>query len=549
MLYYGYETPDTDLSPGGGYPLAAWIWGHRLRVGQHWMEYLLEFLNVLAGFAYTLGQGIAGDVSPDAEYERFVRLGLRRFVFYDEKERNRHDIDNKAVQQIYAALEKRGQIGSTGTQQEKTLTLARTLLRAFSAVEEQRSWYAKSLFPVHHSLLFWQGDRNNKKNIHPDQPDTTVTLTKRNFYARGGEIYYLILSAGTKHTPERRALIANQMKALLNNHYSALGNLAQWIDTTWQQCLNGDAPLEQGTQGKCGTLGWIPEPDSPLYVTIAEDVATLLQTERDPIETLDLLAHLIGFHLTCYIYHHAKPDSFDDHHPLLLIDALEGADGGVIRQLSATLFREQEVLITQRGQQYVAQVIQEWSQQSENHNIHSLASDLWAKAQTHFNKKTQPAWVDHMQQKLDNGNLSYAGFIEQFADTLFTKELKSDFDKNFVGVHRKLAKGVGFVAPKIGTGGRFVLGDTLLKALTLANISSDQTEMSYDMFLAQLYRRYGLIIGQQEVGQSGLFERQPIDREYYKRNAEALLEKMKRAGLAIEYSDATAMVNLGIQQA
>jgi len=41
-----------------GYPLAAWIWGHRLRLGQHWMEYLLEFLNVLAGFDYELGQGV-----------------------------------------------------------------------------------------------------------------------------------------------------------------------------------------------------------------------------------------------------------------------------------------------------------------------------------------------------------------------------------------------------------------------------------------------------------------------------------------------------------
>jgi len=38
-----------------------------------------------------------------------------------------------------------------------------------------------------------------------------------------------------------------------------------------------------------------------------------------------------------------------------------------------------------------------------------------------------------------------------------------DFRKNFVGVHRKLAKAVGFVAPRKGLGTRFVLGDTCSK--------------------------------------------------------------------------------------
>lgn len=541
MIYYGHDIPDTNAD---SYPLAAWIWGHRLRTGQHWMEYLLEFLNVLAGFEYTLGQGITIEAEPDAKYTRLVRLGLRRFIFYDEKERNRHDIDDAAIRQLSAALKQRVQSGGSDLPQEP-LSLTRALLRAFSAVEEQRSWYAKSLFPVHHNLLFWQADRNTAKHMHASQPDTTVTLTKRNFYARGGEIYYLILSAGTQHAPECRVHIADSLRALLNDHYGALGNLAETIEATWAQCVSGHGLPEQ-----TGTLGWIPQPDSPLYVTIAEDVATLLQTKRDPIETLDLLAHLIGFHLTCYIYHHARSGSTttDSPHPLLLIDALEGADGGVIRQCSTALFREQEVLIVQRGQQYVHQVVQLWSQQY-GIQTPSITTDIWLQAKSHFNmpRKELPAWVDRLQCQLDKGILDQTTFIEQFATILFTEELKPDFDKNFVGVHRKLAKGVGFVAPKKGTGERFVLGDTLLKALTLANVSVTRSEMPYGEFLRQLYQRYGLIVGRQEAGQSGLSERQRLDREYYKRNSDALLEKMKRAGLAVEYSDATAMVTISMR--
>jgi hypothetical protein len=66
--------------------------------------------------------------------------------------------------------------------------------------------------------------------------------------------------------------------------------------------------------------------------------------------------------------------------------------------------------------------------------------------------------------------------------------------------------------------------------------------MTCDEFLARLYQRYGLIVGSEEVRQSGLLDRRWINAEYYDRDKAALLEKMKHAGLAVEYSDATAAV-------
>ena len=86
-----------------------------------------------------------------------------------------------------------------------------------------------------------------------------------------------------------------------------------------------------------------------------------------------------------------------------------------------------------------------------------------------------------------------------------------------------------------------MLGDNLLKVLTLANLQPGE-EMSYPDFLAHLYQRYGLIASSEEARQSGLSDRQRINFEYYDRIKVALLEKMKHAGLAVEYSDATAMV-------
>ena len=548
MKRYGYIDRE-------GYPLAAWIWGHRLRIGQHWMEYLLEFLNVLAGFGYELGQGLEG--AARQEYVRFTRLGLRRFVFYDEREKTRHPYDEAAREQLLAALEQ--QIDTHDGDAQSGLELARSLLRAFSAVEEQRSWFAKSLFPAHHNFLFWEALRKGATKYKgrsvpagtpPQRLDADIAFDARNFFARGGELYYLMLSAGTENHADRRQRIARRLRSLLNEHNQALGLLAQIIDQAWQT-----EPASDNGHDRTGRLGWIPDPDCPLYVLIAEDVDAFLQVDLDPLETLDLLAHLIGFHLTLYIYHRTHPEATSTRHaegscrvvcrPALLIDAMEGADGGVIRRVSAALFREQEAYIIQKGRDYVRHQVEAWATGVTDGD---LAPRLDSEARAHFNlnalhkSSLEPFTrrVDMLWAQFNDGSLDRDAFIAGYAEAL-TDLLLRDFRKNFLGVHRKLSKSVGFVAPRKGPGARFVMGDNLLKALTLANISSD-AGVTYDEFLARLYERYGLVVGPAEAQEAGLLERQRINVEYYDRNRLSLLEKMKHAGLAVEYSDATAVV-------
>ena len=110
--------------------------------------------------------------------------------------------------------------GNTGTDKDP-LTLARTLLRSLSAVEESRSWFAKSLFPAHENLLFWEGLRKGATKFVGQRSadglpshllDEGITFDARNFFARGGEIYYLILSAGTRNNPARRQAIADRLR-------------------------------------------------------------------------------------------------------------------------------------------------------------------------------------------------------------------------------------------------------------------------------------------------------------------------------------------------
>lgn len=539
MQRYGHVEGNKDY-----YPLAAWVWGHRLRDGQNWMEYLLEFLNVLAGFEYELGQGInVGTTTPSTKqsYRKFTRLGLRRFVFYDEREKTRHPLDDEARRRLLDTLQTLV-VTNKSQATHDSLKLARSLLQAFTAVAAQRSWYAKSLFPAHHNLLFWEALRkgatkrtNTQQAMDSLAQADKISFSDRNFFARGGEIYYLILSAATEREPTRRRRIAENLRHLLHDHHQALGKLADLVEESWQgvQAQHNNGANGQEIQGE---LGWIPDPNAAFYTIIAQDVDTLLQAKLDSLEMLDLLAHLICFHLTLYIYHHAQNGA----RPLLLIDALDGADGGVIRRVSATCYKACEGQIVQRARNYVVDCVQSWSQQAPTPD---WIDHLWRETKSHFSLGTKDKdfvkVVNQLEEKYNQGILDKQGMLNSYNDLLL-KPLLDELNEHFLGVHRKLAKSIALVAPRKGGNERFVLGDTLLKTLTLANMPNPS--LTYDAFLVRLYERYGLVVGAEQAEQAGLFARHRINADSYNRNRSALLETMKRTGLAVEYSDATAMV-------
>ena len=193
------------------------------------------------------------------------------------------------------------------------------------------------------------------------------------------------------------------------------------------------------------------------------------------------------------------------------------------------------------GRHYVTRQVTTWAQESfpeyllsQAHRCFPLSKGVHKSTRDKYQKQE-----DALLEKLQRGEIDQTAFTTGYSN-LVAAFLLEDLRKEFLGVHRKLAKAIGFVAPRSGPGARFVLSDQLLKALTLANLGSDP--MIYDDFLDRLYERYGLVIGPNEARRSPLFDRHRINAEHYDRNRAALLDKMKHAGLVIEYSDATAVV-------
>jgi hypothetical protein len=131
--------------------------------------------------------------------------------------------------------------------------------------------------------------------------------------------------------------------------------------------------------------------------------------------------------------------------------------------------------------------------------------------------------------------------VEELINLIYDA-LASNFHRHFLGIHRRLGRAIGLIAPQRGPQPRFVLGDTLLKTLTMV-IVPPSGSLPFGTFLERLYRRYGIIIGPGEAKQTDLIYRFAVNEGAFASNRDRFLNRMKYAGLLTQYSDATAMVH------
>lgn len=94
---------------------------------------------------------------------------------------------------------------------------------------------------------------------------------------------------------------------------------------------------------------------------------------------------------------------------------------------------------------------------------------------------------------------------------------------------------------RVGTNYRYFMTDKFVEMLVLTNVEP-QCSVEFSEFLSLIYTKYGFVIGEEQAKISGLYEQSRLNISYFQRNENALREKLKKNGLLIEYSDATAMI-------
>jgi hypothetical protein len=498
--------------------LAAKIWGHRFMDGQRGPEYALEFLNVLVGTDYKFNAH---------KYKRKKSEGLRKFIFEGDKEGSKNDI-------VKLEEEKREKLYEVIDDADKVMVI-REFFRNLEVplydgrgIAANRSWYAKSLYPLHESLLFFELRKKGE----------TISY-ERNFFARGGELYYLMLSYGTEKHPHLREEIRQRMKELLQKNKS-IENIVETIS----QVLDDEVEVKDSDYGLLREdpeikreYPQLPITEHQLFDKFAKEFHQLIYLNLDIYEMFHLLVSLIGFQLVRYMYERTKKSEIEK--VMMFFDCLDGQVNQILK-LSSQSFQENESMVKEKFDYELYQMFIERLNNKEY-------------VETHLN-----SWKENPDEllkilgleKLRSGKqriikvLKQSDTYQDVIEKIFPavqEAISSQLKKHQLSIIRGIVRDGGMGGFRAGTNYRYFMTDKFLEMLVLINVRP-QCALEFSEFLDHLYDEYGFVIGEKHARLSGLYEKSKLNISYFQKNEQSLREKLKKNGLLIEYSDATAMI-------
>ncbi|WP_393964797.1 hypothetical protein [Exiguobacterium sp. S22-S28] len=522
--------------------IGAEIWGHRFKDGQRGPEYTLEFLNVFAGTGFSLEKKY---------YDRRKMIEFRQFVYEGEKE------GAKGHTAIFEEKKKdviRKKLGVSEKQLEDLQVFFKNLtipLMTPMGKPVDRSWYAQMMYPLHESLLFSEvrvnRDKGNSKNL-------TINY-ERNFFARGGELYFLMLHYGTLNNPELRINIEKNMKTLLSSSSGVIAVINQ-INEAFSEYSTGDqpAPLIKDEELSTVITSWesseyptLPNTDLALYKEFAEELNALLMLNIDIYEMFDILTSLITFQLHRYMIFQSEQIIGETSN--YFIDCLEGQNKS-IKFLAQDSYRIHETIVREAYKTFVEDRVEEiFSEVKAEEKIYS-----WRNSLDSFEKDKVKGYSRFFNEL--NFTSLQAAKKKKLIEALETEDINNakkllrlrivelymeDLSKTQVPILKTLARDGQFIVSGKGSKARYVLHDNVLSALVYATLNG-QNNLPYDDFLNELFQKYRIIIGEDAAKNSGLYSKEGINLTHFRSNEKKMRQKLKQNGLLQEYSDATALV-------
>ncbi|MBE1444855.1 hypothetical protein [Paenibacillus sp. OAS669] len=499
--------------------LSAHIWGHRFKDGQRGPEYVLEFLNVLFGSDYSFSQDT---------YIRRKAVGLRKFVFEGVKEGSVRDVlvlHDHEKQKLLNAV------------QENNLYVLKQFLRNLEITlynttgkEADRSWFARTLYPLHESLLYFELRKKGSE-----------LSIERNFFARGGELYFLMLAYGTDNNLERRRFIESRFQELLKRN-KVIEKVVNKISSAFEESENTNGLIGRlRSDKKDENIPKLPDPEGnkELFELFSKELEHLLHLDVDIYEMFHLLTSLICFQLTRYMHERAFVSKENEH--IYFCDCLEG-NNKHITQLSALNFDEHENLIKVKfeyeferkfkealgDEEQIERLLPSWR---ENPND---IIDILGLGQM----RTRKDIIIRTLQKCKNAKEVYSKFYSVVKDAV-SDQLK----KHQLNITRVLTRDGGFATFRRGSAAnyRYTISDTFLQMIVFTTVKPEE-KMEYYEFLETIYRRYQIVIGEAQAKECGLYSKSNLNVRYFQENEKALRNKLRQNGLLIEFSDATAMI-------
>lgn len=488
------------------------IWGHRLYDEQTPWLCFMEFLGVLNS-EYEKGSAFKEQSYNTLSYNPYSRIYLRNLLFNNpyievvNKDYEEHGDEKKAweewtklAQQSFAGLNNEypdlTYLQSNFEKFDYFYEAVKFLQNNTIEGENNKRWSSQFIFPYGKECLY-EDLRIMGEKVQND----------RRFFARTGELLYLMLSRSKKGGSILPFFESNILKS--NTIYNRLARILQ-------PNKGDEAPLGdmKGT--------YLPYEYLPEYSNLADDWINIINCEIPAYDTIPHLVNITGLHMIIYFLNRSK-DALNESTKTQFILEILAPKKTIIRELASDSYLENNNLSRLALERYIRaiQETEEWEQ------IFKLPDPLY-EAQKLLNEKF--LWPSNTE------DLSLFDSPEELIDEL-VKKATLRHKQHVNNFHRTWGKEIGLISSRNSQRMRYAPTDSLLKTLVLTNVPE---RMEFQEFLTILNLKYGFIIGDKEaveVTNSG-----QADLEAFSENVLRLEQRLSSMGLLRRLSDAVAYV-------
>jgi len=482
------------------------IWGHRLYDEQLPHLTILEFLNVLQA---NLDNPLVTPPTEKIMYQPQQQIRLRSLLFnnpYVEVIRARSISDN-AKWETWNELFLQNATGMgdlsfdylrCAFQSFEDFARSIELLRSSAfEVQSNKRWSSKFVFPFGPDALYEDLRFDVKGNASND----------RRFFARTGELLYLMLSRAT-----RGSMLGRQLVDRLYTD-SPLNQLVR--------SLQGE--IQKASRER--SVGYLPYQHLPRFDILCDDWLAILSRDMPVYDSLDHIITITGLNMLLYFLECGKA-AVNDVSPVEIVCEIVSKQRSRVRALSCNSFQGNQSLSLKAIKAFVEGVrsTPEWESalNSDDPNGECLLV-----MQERF-QWPQIGQNDEFDQK----NLSGEELIRRLVE-------KAEYRHGqHVGkIHNSWARAIGLGSRRLSRRLRYAPNDRLLKALVMTVVDK---QMEYGEFLAKVHARYGLVFGEVE-GAHFILEK-IVDQEALWDNVSNLETRLYGLGLIRRLSDDCAFI-------
>lgn len=491
---------------GGKLWLDERIFGHRFYDDQTPWLVLLEFLAV---YLSRRRDGVAlRDPAADGRHEaiRYTiprRLPIRELLFnnprLDDIEKNVRS-DGERWNEWLRSMAKFHYVRRRFDEFASFVRVVELFQNTAVELHAQRRWTSRFMFPYGPDCIYVDLSERAKGE--------GVEAHDRRFFARGGELLYLMLNRSGHG--EELALAIDRRLLREDERWNRLA----------RALMPGDHdPWAGGNAVHDVPIGYLPLSTRPEYRQLAEDWLALLRLDLPGPSLFDPLVRITALNMLLYLLRRSHEVNGDARSPRLVLE-VPGARRSPVFELARDDYEADRARPHQAIEADARRVLDE------------------------------PAWAAALQAR-DPGGAAFGLIKDRFAwkpkedpprDPLrvfeaFLKDATDRHRQHLANVLPIWTQRIGLRLARRGVGTWYAPSDPMLRALVLTTV---QGPTEYRQFLAKLHGRYGLVLGVAEAEEA--FGAMPADDSAFADNTIRLEARLRDLGLLERLSDDCAYV-------